>query len=63
MTLTITIDLDNAVFEVDPGYEAAAILRAVADNIVASPQLRPGMVLTPPMDSNGNTVGTVKVAP
>jgi hypothetical protein len=54
MTLVITINLDNAAFE-DP-CELAGIFRQLAnlseDRVLAPRALR---------DSNGNTVGSVKV--
>jgi len=61
MTLTITIDLDNAAFADCNYIEVAEILRTLADAIEEGPELRPGTVLTAPMDGNGNTVGTVRV--
>ena len=54
MTITITIDTDNAAFEDNEGAETARILRQLADQIEA----RPGCYGYNLHDFNGNKVGT-----
>lgn len=53
MRFTVTIDVDNAAFEEDPGMEVARILRKIAD-IQAAERADAGTFT----DSNGNTVGS-----
>lgn len=57
MTLTITIEMDNAAFDTDSVRhdEAARILRAAADRIEA------GAWTHDLLDTNGNTVGHAEV--
>lgn len=56
MTLTITIQCDNAAFSENPGGEVARILRRYADDIDG---MEPEE--TKLRDINGNTVGKVEV--
>lgn len=58
MTLTLTIEMDNAAFDgvVNRHDEAARILRVAAKRIQA------GAWAMPLMDINGNKVGKVEVA-
>lgn len=59
MKLTITIDMDNAAFEVQSGSECARILRKIAARIDGEDSV-PGDI-TPCIDINGNKVGMAKV--
>jgi hypothetical protein len=47
----IEFETGNAAFEDSPGYEAARILRQIADKLEGS--IQSGKV----MDANGNTIG------
>lgn len=59
MTLKITLTMDNAAFEPDPGIEVARILRALADRAeVESIEDGRRMVLR---DFNGNSCGKAEV--
>lgn len=59
MKLTVTIQMDNAAFEPEPGEEAARVLREYADRIEGSARfLTEAFSL---YDANGNHVGTAKV--
>jgi hypothetical protein len=60
MKLTITIDMDNAAFEVAPGEEAARILLGRIRNIKTINANDIGTVF-PMMDANGNRVGQATV--
>lgn len=60
MKLTITIQMDNAAFEGDPGSEAGRILVELIENLDAQ-ELRPGLSETL-RDVNGNTIGKAKVS-
>ena len=55
--LTLGMQLDNAAFEDDPGYEVSRILRELADKIEQR-GLEDGMIL---WDVNGNRVGKLAV--
>jgi hypothetical protein len=60
MKLTITIDMDNAAFESEPGEEAARIIRGRLRNIETIDANDIGTVF-PMMDANGNRVGQAEV--
>jgi hypothetical protein len=60
MTLTITIDCDNAAFTDNVGGEAARILRELADKICDYADLGGGDIRL--MDINGNRVGECSVS-
>jgi hypothetical protein len=60
MKLTITIDMDNAAFENEPGMEAARIIRGRLHNIETIDANDIGTVF-PCMDINGNRVGQAAV--
>ena len=60
--LTVTIETDNAAFDLDaggsPSWELARILRQLADRIESDGP--PGRELYRLQDANGNTVGGAK---
>jgi hypothetical protein len=55
MRLTLTIHCDNAAFDDHPEMEIARILRKAAQDIDR------GTFAAPLLDSNGNTVGKLKI--
>ena len=58
MTITITINTDNAVFEDDPEHEVGRILEGYAEDLVrGDTTLRPRRLY----DANGNTVGAITI--
>lgn len=60
--ITIQIDTDNAAFHGQDGpepFEAARILRALADSIEAGAELCPKGSATPIMDYNGQRTGRI----
>lgn len=61
MKIIITIDTDNAAFEGDPGFETARILRNIVSDLECPPFEREHWHGYKLRDSNGNTVGSVKV--
>jgi len=58
--LLIEMDMDNAAFEGNPGWEAARILRRRLVNIETINANDAGTVF-PLMDANGNRVGQITV--
>ena len=56
MTLTITITMDNAAFDPEPGPEVARILRKLADQLEDNVEKVSAL-----RDINGNKVGEVEV--
>lgn len=60
MTITITINTDNAAFEPEPADEVERILRRLANDVrdIFQDVLEDGFSLR---DINGNTVGSVTV--
>ena len=58
MKLTISLDMDNAAFEEDPGVEASL---AVQYGILRLPQPLQAGDMTPLFDTNGNRVGEIEV--
>ena len=60
--LTITLELDGAAFDLEPGTEVARILRYLADTfhntLVLSPRGPEPMAVR---DINGNTIGQVTI--
>ena len=60
MKLLIEMDMDNAAFEGNPGWEASRILRRRLANIESIDANDAGIVF-PLMDVNGNRVGQISV--
>lgn len=60
MTLTIKIEMDNAIFEENSGSEISRILTNLAEGVDGS-DLQPGYAENL-RDLNGNTVGSAKVS-
>jgi len=56
---TVTIQLDNAVFEEQPAYEIRRILTTVVHELIEHPFSDDFMRVL--RDSNGNTVGSTQV--
>jgi len=60
MKATIKVKMDNAAFELDNGFELARILRDLADRVEGYEVVHPGNEFAL-HDTNGNTVGELKV--
>lgn len=60
--ITITIDTENSAFDAQKGFEVARILRDLADRIQFDGNFTPEVYTHSLRDSNGNTVGGVKIS-
>ena len=67
MKVRIEFDTDNAAFEDGFGYELAKVLGQASDKVIRQMSRCDGCVCDAPerddvlLDSNGNTVGTVRI--
>ncbi|HZR80397.1 MAG TPA: hypothetical protein VFD92_04795 [Candidatus Binatia bacterium] len=64
MTLTVTIEMDNAAFEPNPAREACRILRSIAPGeIQLAIRQRCTVGARQLLDVNGNAIGRYEVTP